>query len=184
MDVNIIIDALAKAKSSLLTEIANIDEEYRKKLEEAKKALNEQLEEVSNQYGYWLAIRGDVPMPEKKTRKKREKKEEVPAPPKDATEVVDTIYPENNEPEETQEEPLPEMLQNNLPDVIEEEAPATSGSLFDFPEDPSTVPAEEPVESTETVEDFPEDDWGEPKDTVVEKEPMNLDDFEIPEEWK
>ena len=173
--VNELISTLEKAIENTNVEIANLEEEFRKKLEEAKASLNDQLDEMKQQYNYWLSVRGDAPKPEKKPRKKREKKEEVPAPPQDATEVVDTIYPENNEPEDTTEEPMPD-----LPEPVEE-TNASSGSLFDFPEDPSSAPTEEAEVPAEPVI---EDDWSTPKDTVVENEPVDLDDFAMPEEWK
>ena len=167
----------------LSADLEEIDEKYRKLAEEEKadtKATIEYYEQRKQFYEEQLAVLTDgetvAPVePEKKPRKKREKKEEVPAPPQDATEVVDTIYPENNESEDTTEEPMPD-----LPEPVEE-TNASSGSLFDFPEDPSSAPEEETEAPAEPVI---EDDWSTPKDTVVENEPVDLDDFAMPEEWK
>jgi hypothetical protein len=173
--VNSVIDALAAAISTCKTELENIDELFKKKLEEAKKSLNEQLEETTNQYNYWLAVRGDAPMPEKKPRRKREKKEEIPAPPKDADKVIDTLYPENNEPEPEEESVPEEQSVEETPSAEETKNFSLSGSLF--PEEPVV---ETPVAETEELpEEISEDD-----PFIEEGDPIDLDNWDQLEEWK
>lgn len=93
------IEELKEKHKKVFEEIAETEEiigyyrESQKQWEDKKRVLNGETVETSAQEE-----------PAKKTRKKREKKEEVPAAPADAEQVIDTIYPENNEPEETEDE--------------------------------------------------------------------------------
>ena len=195
--INDVIRSLESIIGSLNTEIATLEETYRKKLEEAKAALTEQLEETQAQYDYWLGVRGDKPAPEKKTRRSRKTKsaEEIPQePPK---QVVDTIFPENNEPEGAAE---PEQTVSNVEPIQEvpfteskpvEQVPLAASEV-PFPDNMESLwPAEEaPIESEDTVAPEEENPFGDfqddsSKDEPIEDEDLGSEDWpdEI-EEWK
>jgi len=193
-----IIDGLATVISKLKTQLANIDEEYRKKCEEAKKELASQLEEASKQYGYWynVLVPGILPQPAKKTRKPRTKKEDVELP--EDEKVVDT------------EEEVTGAVQEEVKD---EEAPEFDGA--GFIEADNTPPTEDFTESSSdsadslfgngSVEELPEEpkdeasdlpdldaeedaEWEEKIESgeIKEVKPENNDPEwpEFPEEWK
>lgn len=96
-----------KAKNSIVSELAKIDEKYKKLAEQEKAKLNEMLKNIEVQLGYYGtlldlnnvgtgevtdAILADEP-------KEEPKEEEEPV-------VQDTIFPENNEPEEQETETM------------------------------------------------------------------------------
>jgi len=106
--VDNMVSCLSTAIDHLNTEIANLDETYRKMCEEAKEGLQKQLEETKRQQEYWLSVRGGEPEL-KKTRKPRAKKAEVV---EEAAPVVEeeeqVVDPYENETEIVQEETIPE----------------------------------------------------------------------------
>mgnify|MGYP006988825947 CR=1 FL=1 len=195
--VNNVISSLASAIASLKTEMANIDEKYKKLLEEAKTSLAEALAETENQYHYWLVVRGDLPAPEKKTRR-RSKKTETPAEtPVVESAAVEPVVTDIMEPETFETEAAPEEEEK----IVD--------TLFD--ENNTVEDEEEPaIEESSTVEDDMPEDWGEeastptvesdsmewPEETEVaeekaeEKEEVTVDAVddnnwpEFPEEWK
>jgi len=112
-----IISTLEKAKNSFTSELETIEEEFKKKLEEAKKGLSAKIEETNSQIEYWNSVLAGMPETVKKVRKPRQKKveeevidrpnlpeEEIPIEANESVEepetVVDTLFEENNEPEE------------------------------------------------------------------------------------
>lgn len=117
---------------------------------------------------------------EKKPRKRRTRKEEVPAAPADADKVIDTIYPENNEEEAVEEAAEEETV---------EEAASGSGSsdLFEeiWPEESNDVPAEESEEEA-VVEETTEEPTEDAETKTAEVDGLIIDDNwpEFPEEWK
>ena len=170
-------DEVIKGFESMISQVKkaleNIDEEYRKKCEEAKAGLNASLAKAEEQYEFWKNARDNGPeistttrtrKPRKKsvveqesTEVKEEKKEE-----KEET-IVDTIFDDNNveeEEEDTSDSTLSE-------DSGEWESDAT---LDEKQEE------EEPTEDTEEVEVILENE--------TEMSEINLDDWpDAPEEW-
>lgn len=172
--VNSIVSGLASTISSIKTELANIDEKYKKLLAEARSSLEAKLEEVNAQYHYWLVERGDLPEDEKKPRKQRAKKtSEEPVYPitEKPVEEAETVEEEKAEKEEE-----PEVVVDNLfpENNIEDEQPEEETSEEEQPVD------EWPVDEAATAEESTEE-------TEQQEQEPGLGDEEwpeFPEEWK
>ena len=165
-------DEVIKGFESMISQVKkaleNIDEEYRKKCEEAKAGLNASLAKAEEQYEFWKNARDNGPeiSTTTSTRKPRKKAavEQESAEVKEEKEetIVDTIFDDNNveeEEEDTSDSTLSE-------DSGEWESDATLDEKQE----------EEPTEDTEEVEDIPENE--------TEMSEINLDDWpDAPEEW-
>jgi len=171
--INSIVSSLQNAISTLKTESANIEEKYKKLMEEEKSSISEALKEAEEQHHYWLVVRGDLPAEEKKTRKPRAKKAEVSTDAvvtEDATDdkVVDTIFPENNE------DPQTVFPAEEEPEV--DSAGFTSEDNVPFTEESSEENEETSSDEGETViEDISWDDNS--------SESIEVDDDENDDVW-
>ena len=177
--VNKIVSSLSDAISSIKTELANLEETYKKLLAEAKASLEETLKETQEQYNYWLVVRGDLPAPEKKTRTRRTKKTEETAEIPIATEetenaepqivatasvpeeemIVDTIFEENNTSDEKKEPVIEETATVTKEDIINDWSEQTDST---FTESDNNL-----TDEKEVVVDAVDDEWP-----------------SFPEEWK
>ncbi len=132
--VNNLINSLEEALESVQTEIENLEETYRKMLEEAKSSLDAQKEEMETQLAYWKVVRDNDGVVKKRKRRTRAL-EETP---------VATEQPEDEK-------------------VVDEEAvteePVNDALPFDDPENPEateatgTVPEDMPAEIAETPQE-------------------------------
>jgi hypothetical protein len=146
-----ILDNLSSAMDTLKNEIANIDEIYRKKLEEAKASLVACLEETTKQYEYWSGLdAGNMPAAAPKKRRTRKT-------------AVETIL-ERDEEEKKEEvvEDLPFVEEEKVVDeevVGEVETPVAESTEFtESTENPDDLPWEE--SSEEKKEEDDNDGWG------------------------
>lgn len=179
--INEVIKSLESAVSTLTTEIANIEETYRKKLEEAKAALNEQLEETKAQLNYWFIVRGDLPPQEKKTRTRRAKKSVT-----DDVPPVDGSQKEVPEDKEVPQDTMPEseaapVAEENMEKVIDTLFPENNEEESQEPNEEVSAEAEQAEGSSQIEQDmnevWPENDGFEEKDAD-----KGMSD-EFPEEW-
>lgn len=185
--VKSILDNLSSVIETLKTEITNIDETYRKKLEEAKKSLNACLEETQKQYDYWAGL-SDVNI-SAAPKKRRSRKSAVEAAAPAADEVV--VDAEQSAPDD---DALPFDASKEETVVDKEEAPVSLPTLFGknkkepATEEPRDLDAEEDADWDEKIEsgelkkvepEKSDDDWG-------DEEKKDEEDWEndFPEEWK
>ena len=129
--VNNLINSLEEALESVQTEIENLEETYRKMLEDAKSSLDAQKEEMETQLAYWKVVRDNDGVVKKRKRRTRVL-EETP---------VATEQPEDEK-------------------VVDEEAvaeePVNDALPFDDPETPEAteaVPEDMPAEIAETPQE-------------------------------
>lgn len=150
--VNNLINSLEEALESVQTEIENLEETYRKMLEEAKSSLDAQKEEMETQLAYWKVVRDNDGVVKKRKRRTRVL-EETPA---------------------TAEQPEDEK-------VVDEEAvseePVNDALPFDDPETPEAteaVPEDMPAETAETPQETEDaesgEGWSDEKSDVPEGE--------------
>lgn len=149
--------SLAKSKKLIMSDIDKIDEKYRKLAQEEKKSLTENLAILNEQLKYYDKMLGTAPaeeateeIEEAGTDNEVQQVEEEPV-------IQDTIFPENNEPEE-QEVKVEETsvsVQEAEPeeknDAVVESADATE-PLESFVEEI----AESDVDGIAAIEDVPE----------------------------
>lgn len=179
--INNVVSTLASAIASIKTEIDNLETKYMKLLEEAKSSLSEALSEAESQYQYWLAVRGDSPVPGKKTRRSRAKKAAEPAAaPEPAVNESEEIAIEDSAKDDAAEEDG--LIVDTIFDVnnTEEEEPVSEVN--------STVEEDLPEEWDEEASDSTAGDddinWShEKKDEAPVKEMDDADWPEYPEEW-
>ena len=151
--------------ASLVEQVAAVDEKYRKLAAEETKNLSEAVDYYQNMAEDCrakLAVLGQpVEETEKPKRQRKAKAETQSTPEPEPEKVVDTLFPENNEPEP-------------------EEQPATE----EVAEEPVE---EEPVEELpETEDNAPagEDPWAEETpDKPKEGDPIDLDWTNLVQEW-
>lgn len=112
-----------KAKNSIVSELAKIDEKYKKLAEQEKAKLNEMLKNIEVQLGYYGTLldlnndgTGEVADAILAAESKEESKEEEPT-------IQDTIFPENNEPEEPEKQEEAKEAEVNTDAVVTEDAP-------------------------------------------------------------
>ena len=175
-----VINNLASAIEALKQEIANIDEVYRKKLEEAKASLVACLAETEKQYEYWTNMSDfstgtAAPVRKRRTRKAAVVEDTAAAP------AVDDSLPF------TEDEKVVDM------DAVEETDAQSEEPEFDgagFTAEDNVPPVEEPRD-LDAEEDA---DWDEKiasgelvqigSESSEEKEDDNDGWGEFPEEWK
>lgn len=88
--------SLAKSKKLILADIDKIDDKYRRLAQEEKKSLTESLGILNEQLKYYDNMLGGSSENAEDTFVEEQKSEEEPT-------IQDTIFPENNEPEEHEE---------------------------------------------------------------------------------
>lgn len=140
-------------------EIKGIDEKYKKLADEEKKELKEMLEYYKDQRNNILEGKNIIivekPEPELVETVTKEVIAEVHVEDEDEGEVVDTIFPDNNE-ADSEEEAEPEKTE----EAVKEPAEPVSENPMDniWPEGNTE---EESEEETETSGDSDEDEWPE-----------------------
>lgn len=181
------VDNYTEIIESVKNEIAGIDEYYRKQCEDAKKTLNSYLEEAERQKAFWVEARDNglniQTASPKKTRTRKTKVEdkaevkstvsedkvvEPEAASSEQEKVVDTIYPENNEPEEepaaeAPAEPVKESSTDDDEWPFEEESPA--------------------AEESEPTEEEKADEWDAPEESSDESENVESKGIDPDEDW-
>jgi hypothetical protein len=101
--------SLTKSKKLIVADIDKIDEKYRRLAQEEKRSLTESLAVLNEQLKYYDKMLGNEPVQEELDTEEREDFVEIePAvlpEPKEEKEapIEDTIFPENNEPEQAEE---------------------------------------------------------------------------------
>ena len=178
-----IYSASNKAKQALVAELGKIDEKYKRLAEEEKKSLNELVEELDRQmafYGPLIGVDSDAKAPKSEPVNEGgpsgEAESEKEPEPEEEPEIQDTLFPENNEPEEPTE-----------PDPVAEDAGKPAGVPASCEPAPAEQPgggtlAEAPAEEEAAPEAEEEPEWGgasneEPVDPAAEGWPS------MPEEW-
>lgn len=210
---------LTNILSDLKGQMAGVEEKYRKMAEEENKEMNEIFVMYSNVLKNLdpeatvpesTTVTVEIPVKKRHRRTKAEMEAARAAEAANATEVIDTIFPENNEPEdeEVQEEQITgedfnqeeeeDWGINGEDDIISETGDSETVEVEDFPELQSTDDSEE--ESMNKVELY-EDDHETPdmpnpvedivKDVLSRKNKHNTDEvtdndseWSMPEEWK
>lgn len=157
--------SLSKSKKLILADIDKIDEKYRRLAQEEKKSLTESLGILNEQLKYYDNMLGGVTENAEDTSVEEQKPEEEPT-------IQDTIFPENNEPEEP--EKREEVKEAKVVDLDAEEdaewgLKIQSGEIKAVNTDAivtENVPQPEQAENaTVAVEDIPqlnEPDWNDP----------------------
>lgn len=129
-----------RAKQAAIAELGRIDEKYKRLAEEEKKSLNELVESLDKQLAYYGPILGNDP---EVKAPKAEEPEKQPEPEEEPV-IQDTLFPENNEPDENEApaEPAP----------VAEDAGEPAG----VPADGEPAPAEQPADGApaKTAEDL------------------------------
>ena len=134
-----------RAKQAAVAELGRIDEKYKRLAEEEKKSLNELVESLDKQLAYYGPLLGNDP--EVKAPKAEEpvteggpsnEPEQQPEPEEEPV-IQDTLFPENNEPDEN-------------------EAPAEPAPVAESPGEPAGVPASDAPAAVESSLDKEEDD--------------------------
>ncbi len=104
-----------KAKNSIISELSKIDERYRKLAEQEKAKLNDMLKNIEAQLGFYGPIldlnnsgNGDVADVILASGPEEKKEEEEPV-------IQDTIFPENNEPEDENVEDREVDIDTDMP---------------------------------------------------------------------
>lgn len=99
-DVSSLYSTAQRVKKYVVAELDKIDEKYRKIIAEEKKKLNEQLEVLNAQIKFYAGIVSPEETPA--SEESEPKEEQTPAVEEEPV-ITDTIFPENNEPEEVVE---------------------------------------------------------------------------------
>ena len=99
-DVASMYSTAQRVKKYVVAELDKIDEKYRKIIAEEKKRLNEQLDVLNAQIKFYAGIVSPEETPA--SEDSEPKAEQMPAVEEEPV-ITDTIFPENNEPEETAE---------------------------------------------------------------------------------
>ena len=162
-DVSSMYATAQRVKKYVVAELDKIDEKYRKIIAEEKKKLNEQLEVLNAQIKFYAGI---VSPEETPTPEESEPKVEQTLAVEEEPVITDTIFPENNEPEDTAE-PAP---------VAEDAGEPAGDTVFDEPAPaPKDLDAEEDAEWTERIES------GELKEVAFEE--SNTETEGDPSQW-
>lgn len=164
--------SLAKSKKLVLSDIDKIDEKYRKLAQEEKKSLTESLAVLNEQLKYYDKMLNGEPIVEEASDEnaETEQAEEAPKEEKEAI-IEDTIFPENNEPEETKEEKPVDL---DAEEDAEWDEKIQSGEIKEVKSD-----------IKDTFEGWPES----VDEKKQEEEPVPVittddNDWPIPEDWK
>lgn len=99
-DVSSLYSTAQRVKKYVVAELDKIDEKYRKIIAEEKKRLNEQLEVLNAQIKFYAGIVN--PEETSASEESEPKAEQIPAVEEEPI-ITDTIFPENNEPEDIAE---------------------------------------------------------------------------------
>lgn len=130
-DVSSMYATAQRVKKYVMAELEKIDEKYRKIIAEEKGKLNEQLMVLNAQIKFYADIVNPEEMPVEQTSEKTEKEVVEEAEPV----IADTIFPENNEPEEVTE-----------PDSVAEDAGKPAGVPDAGVSSPDAVNTDKPTE--------------------------------------
>ena len=159
--------SLAKSKKLIVADIDKIDEKYRTLAQEEKKSLTENLAILNEQLKYYdKMLTGQTVVEETSEESTKEEQEAV---------IEDTIFPENNEPEE---------------EKVKEDTPAVEEKTEEVAEEPES---EDKGMTQEEIVKTLEDAGFVNIDTVVKEEneedapaQLNIDenDWPIPDDWK
>ena len=162
-DVSSLYSTAQRVKKYVVAELDKIDEKYRKIIAEEKKKLNEQLEVLNAQIKFYAGIVSPEETPA--SEESEPKAEQTPAVEEEPV-ITDTIFPENNEPEDTAE-PAP---------VAEDTGEPAGNTVFDEPAPAAKdLDAEEDAEWTERIES------GELKEVAFEE--SNTETEGDPSQW-
>lgn len=154
----VIYAASNRAKQAAVAELGRIDEKYKRLAEEEKKSLNELVESLDKQLAYCGSFLGndsevkapkaEEPVTEGGPSNESEKQPE----PEEEPVIQDTLFPENNEPDEN-------------------EAPAEPAPVAESPGEPAGVPADgEPAPAEQPADGAPVEVAEEKKESVIEEE--------------
>lgn len=132
-----------RAKQAAVAELGRIDEKYKRLAEEEKKSLNELVESLDKQLAYYGPLLGNdpevkAPKTEEPVIEKGPSDEPEKQPESEEEPVIqDTLFPENNEPDEN-------------------EAPAEPAPVAEGPGEPAGVPADgEPAPAEQPADGAP-----------------------------
>lgn len=163
-----------KAKQGAIVEISKIDEKYRKLAEKEKEQLNELVKALESQmemYGKYLGLvkTEDEPVQEDVTEAVVE---EEPA-------IEDTIFPENNEPEQVEEKTEePEKKGLTQEDIV---AGLEAAGIVNLDEVIKEEKKEEKTEEAVVLEDIPEVGGSNPNMEWPDNDNLKLDESGWPE---
>ena len=154
--INELIASYKNNKKNLLKEIDEIDEKYRIIAEAEKAALTDAVAFYDNAISALALIAEKDPMAQA-AKSTEELKKDVPTEPKVVTEaeedkVVDNLFPENNETETKEDEPVEEDA------PAEDPGPEFDGAGFTSEDEPATAEGSDEPLSTEEFTD--PNDWG------------------------
>lgn len=177
-----------KAKQSAITELAKIDEKYRKLAEKEKEQLNELVKTIESQmelYGNYLGLN--------KTDEKTEYVEPDPVEEAPEMTIQDTIFPENNEENEGENttESAPMVESTTEPDAVSDDSVSASNEVdTDWAvSEPEEKQGEIASSNTSDEEVAMPEEWSEPDEKPEKKKVPVLVDGEdgwpeFPEDWK
>ena len=169
--VKSILENLSSAMETLKNEIANIEEVYKKKLEEAKSHLEACLEETTKQYEYWSNLgEGNMPAAPKKRKYTR----------KTAVETILEKPVEENEDVvvDAEEATVPT---DDLPFVEEEEKVVDTETV----EEVTEQELDSAKEFEEQKSESGDADWGTATESEAQEEKEEDSDWgDFPADWK
>lgn len=152
--------SLAKSKKLILADIDKIDEKYRRLAQEEKKSLTESLGILNDQLKYYDNMLGGVAEAVEEAPADEQKTEEEPK-------IQDTIFPENNESEETEKQEEVKEAEVNTDAVVTEDVPQPEKAA-----DVKNIETmAEDAPSEQAIEDIPElnsPDWSDPNNVKTD----------------
>lgn len=175
--------SLTKSKKLIVADIDKIDEKYRRLAQEEKKSLTESLSILNEQLKYYDKMLGGEPVQEESDEENREDSVQsepetnLPEPKEEKEAVIeDTIFPENNEPEQV-EEKIEEPEKKGM----------TQEEIVAGLESAGFVNIDTVVENTEELGEWPDDENKPAEKKEVEVSKFEIDDNgwpELPDDWK
>lgn len=175
--------SLAKSKKLILVDIDKIDEKYRKLAQEEKKSLTESLAILNEQLKYYDKMLDGKPVVEETSEESVDADTMEDAPKEEEKAIEDTIFPENNEPEETSvDEEKKGMIVEEVVSVLEDAGIKNIDTVAEEPK-------EELAESVEVTNDgwFGENTDDSAKNNEEEPIPVietDANGWPMPADWK